>query len=182
MTRIPSRGPTIDEIVRPSTGNIRGKLRGEITDNADPYKLGRLRVKVKNLTDEKGIWAEPCVPYAGDGLAFFALPPVGTGVWVETLDGRLDRFVYCGFFWRDGELDKQDYDPERIHFETKSLRIDVNDNDEEVRIQIKGGGSVTIKGGDITIEGNTITQDASGNKVVLDSSAFDVKNSALKVV
>lgn len=179
---IPSRGPTIDEIHRPPTGRIRGKLRGEITDRVDPNKRGRLRVKVRNITDDKGIWAEPCVPYAGDGIGLFALPPEGTGVWVECLDGRIDRLVYCGFFWKDGELDAQDYDPERVHFETASLRIDIKDSDDEIRIEIKSGGAITIKSGEITLEANSVTLDASGNKVVLDSAAFDVKNAALKVV
>lgn len=182
-TRIPSRGPTIDELVRPSSGRLYGKLRGEITDSNDPKKRGRLRVKVPNLTDEQGIWAEPCVPYAGDGLAFFAMPPAGTGVWVECLGGRIDRFVYCGFFWRDGELDAQDYKHERIHFETASLRLEITDASDEVKIEIKNnGGSITIKGGEITLKGNTITQEAAGNKVVFDATAFDVKNAALKVV
>jgi hypothetical protein len=182
MTRIPQRGPTIDETVRPTTGPIRTKLRGEVTDNDDPDKLGRLRVKVKTLTDDKGNWAEPCVPFAGAGLAFFALPPVGTGDWIDCLEGRIDRMVYCGFYWKEGELDGQDYKPERVHFETKSLRLEISDADDEIRIEIKGGGAFSIKGNEVTIEASSITQDASGNKVVLDSMAFDVKNAALKVV
>ncbi|SCY10569.1 hypothetical protein SAMN05216420_102316 [Nitrosospira sp. Nl5] len=179
---IPVRGPTIDEIVRPSTGRLYGKFRGEVTDNDDPNRRGRLRVRVNDLTDTEGNWAEPCVPYAGDGIGFFAIPPVGTGVWVEFLGGRIDRMVYAGFFWRDGELDKQDYDVERVHFETSSLRIDIKDAEDEIHIQIKSGGSITIKGGEITLKADSVTQEAAGHKVVLDATAFDVKNSALKVL
>jgi hypothetical protein len=62
------------------------------------------------------------------------------------------------------------------------LRIDIKDADDEVQIQIKNGGSITIKGGEITIKGDSVTHEAAGNKVVLDGTAFDVKNSALKVV
>lgn len=182
MTNIPARGPTIDEMVRPSKGPLYGKYRGEVTNNDDPKKRGRLRIKVKDITDEEGNWAEPCVPYAGDKIGFFAMPPQTTGVWVEFLGGRIDRMVYCGFFWRDGELGKQDYDVSRVHFETASLRIDVKDADDEVHIQIKNGGSITIKGGEITLKGDSVTHEAAGNKVVLDGTAFDVKNSALKVV
>lgn len=180
---IPERGPTADELYRPSTGRLYGKFKGEITDCDDKAKRGRLRVKVKDITDDKGIWAEPCVPYAGDGIGLFTLPPKGTGVWIEFLGGRIDRMVWCGFYWRDGELDGQDYDPARLHLETKSLRLEITDASDEIKIAIKeNGGEITIKGGEITIKANSVTQEASGNKVVLDASAFDVKNAALKVV
>jgi len=180
---IPERGPTVDELYRPSSGRLYGKYKGEITDRDDRKKRGRLRVKVEGITDDKGIWAEPCVPYAGDGIGFFAMPPKGTGVWIEFLDGRIDRMVHCGFFWRDGELASQDYDPARVHFETGSLRIEIKDASDEITIEIKkNGGSITIKGGEITLKANSVTQEAAGNKVVLDATAFDVKNSALKVV
>jgi hypothetical protein len=182
MTTDLDRGPSIHDLARPSTGRIFTKLRGEVTDNNDKKKRGRLRVKVKDITDDEGIWAEPCVPWAGDGLAFFAMPPRGTGVWVECLDGRIDRFVYTGFFWRDGELDGADYDPNRVHFETKSLRIEIRDAADEIKIEIKNGGSISIKGGEITLSAQSITQDAAGSKVVIDATAFDVKNGALKVV
>nr|DAI67548.1 MAG TPA: baseplate protein [Caudoviricetes sp.] len=183
MNDIPNRGPTIDELYRPSSGRLYGKYLGEITDRNDPKKRGRLRVRVDNITDSKGVWADPCVPYAGDGIGLFALPPEKTGVWVEFLGGRIDRLVYCGFLWRDGELDAQDYDPARVHLETGSLRIEIDDSTDEIRIEVKeNGGSITIRGGEITLSANTVTQEAQGNKVVLDAAAFDVKNAALKVV
>ncbi len=182
MTNIARRGPTLDEMRRPSTGRLFGKYKGIITDNNDPKKRGRLRVKVDGITDATGTWAEPCVPYAGAGLGFFAMPPADTGVWVEFLGGQIKQMVYCGFYWNEGELDGQDYDPERVHLETKSLRIDVMDSSDEVNIQIKNGGSITIKGGEITLKADSVIQDAGGNKVVFDATAFDVKNAALKVV
>ncbi|MFI2810794.1 MULTISPECIES: phage baseplate assembly protein V [Microbulbifer] len=183
MSDIPNRGPTIDELYRPSTGRLYGKYLGEIIDRDDPKCRGRLRIRVDNITDSKGVWADPCVPYAGDGIGFFALPPEGTRVWVEFLGGRIDRLVYCGFLWQEGELDAQDYDPARVHFETGSLRIEVDDSADEIKIEIKkNGGSITIKGGEITLKANVVTQEAQGNKVVLDAAAFDVKNAALKVV
>ncbi len=180
---IPERGPTVDELYRPSSGRLYGKYMGEITDRNDPRKRGRLRIRVNNMTDAQGIWAEPCTPYAGAGIGFFALPPEGTKAWVEFLGGRIDRMVCCGFLWQEDELDRQDYDPERVHFETEALRIEITDASDEIRIEVKnGGGEITIKGGEITLKASTVTQEAQGNKVVLDAVAFDVKNAALKVV
>jgi len=182
MPVIRRRGPTIEEMGRPSSGRLFGKYKGEVTNNNDPKKRGRLQVAVQDITDPEGTWAEPCVPFAGDKLGFFAMPPEKTGVWVEFLGGRIDRMVYCGFFWRDGELDAQDYDANRVHLETKSLRIDIMDASDEINIQIKGGGKINIKGSEITLTADSVTQEAGGNKVVFDATAFDVKNSALKVV
>lgn len=180
---IPERGPTIEELVRPSDGRLFGKYLGDITDRNDREHRGRLRVKVDNITDAKGIWAEPCVPYAGKGIGFFAMPPEKTKVWVEFIGGAIDRMVYCGFLWQPGELDANDYDPARVHFETGSLRIEIDDAADEIKIEIKNnGGLISIKGGEITLKANTVTQEAQGNRVVLDAAAFDVKNSALKVV
>ena len=60
-----------------------GKYRGQVSDNADPEGLGRLRVVVPALLNEAAVWAMPCVPYAGDGVGLFAMPPIGSAVWVE---------------------------------------------------------------------------------------------------
>lgn len=183
MTDIPERGPTIDELYRPSSGRLYGKYLGEITSRDDPGRRGRLKVAVENITGPEGRWALPCVPYAGAGIGFFALPPEKTKVWVEFLGGRIDRMVWCGFLWQEGELDSGDYDPARVHLETKSLRLEVIDASDEIRIEIKNnGGSITIRGGEITLKASCVTQEAQGSKVVLDASAFDVKNGALKVV
>jgi len=183
MNRIPERGPTLDEVYRPSSGRLFGKYLGEVTERDDPEKRGRLRIKVEDITDAKGIWAEPCVPFAGKNIGFFALPPVKTKAWIEFLGGRIDRMVYCGFLWNDGEMNAQNYDPDLVYFETGSTRLTIDDKSDELKIEIKNNGaSISIKGGEITVAGNSISLDAQGSKVVLDASAFDVKNSALKVV
>ena len=182
MVTISRRGPTIDETQRPSSGRLFGKYKGEVTDNADPNKRGRLKVKVDRITDPDGIWAEPCVPFAGADRAFFALPPKGTGVWVEFLGGSISKLVYSGFYWKDGDLDTADYDPDRLHLQMENFRIDVMPGGDEAVIAVKDAGTITIKNGEITIKGDKVTQDAGGNTVVFDATSFDVKNAALKVV
>src|SRR5712672_2839603 len=56
-------------------GQFFGKYRGLVVDNTDPTHRGRLQVKVPAVMGEETLWAEPCAPYAGDGVGFFALPP-----------------------------------------------------------------------------------------------------------
>ena len=79
-----------------------GKYRGQVASNADPANRGRLQVSVPALLGDQLVWAMPCAPYAGNGVGLFALPPVGTGVWVEFEGGDLDYPIWSGCFWADG--------------------------------------------------------------------------------
>ena len=85
-------------------GQFFGKYRGLVVDNTDPTYRGRLQVKVPAVMGEETLWAEPCAPYAGDGVGFFALPPANAGVWVEFEAGDPARPLWTGFWWGDGEM------------------------------------------------------------------------------
>ena len=77
-----------------------GKYRGQVVDNRDPEGLARLQVVVPALLQRAAVWAMPCVPYAGDGIGLFALPPIGAAVWVEFEGGDMDYPIWAGCFWR----------------------------------------------------------------------------------
>src|SRR5690606_19991990 len=81
-----------------------GKYRGLVVDNADPTDRGRLQVKVPAVLGDEAVWALPCVPYAGAGVGFYALPEAGTAIWVEFEAGDPSFPVWTGCFWGDGEL------------------------------------------------------------------------------
>ena len=44
-------------------------------------------------------WAMPCVPVAGIQIGMFALPMIGSGVWVEFEQGDPDYPIWVGCFW-----------------------------------------------------------------------------------
>lgn len=47
-----------------------GKYRGVVTNNIDPHGLGRLQATVPSVMGGAAlVWALPCVPFAGDGVA-----------------------------------------------------------------------------------------------------------------
>jgi uncharacterized protein involved in type VI secretion and phage assembly len=77
-----------------------GKYRGVVLSNADPMQTGRLLVEV---SDVAGIlpssWAMPCLPFAGTQSGFFAVPVVGSKVWVEFEQGDPDYPIWTGCFW-----------------------------------------------------------------------------------
>ena len=81
-----------------------GKTRGTVTSADDPASRGRLRVQVSLGGPAVEVWAEACVPYAGDKNGAFAIPPVGAGVWVEFEQGDPDRPIWTGCWWKEGEI------------------------------------------------------------------------------
>jgi uncharacterized protein involved in type VI secretion and phage assembly len=83
-----------------SHGQFLGKYRGMVLNNIDPMQMGRLQVQVPDVTGlAPASWAMPCVPVAGIQNGFFALPMIGSGVWVEFEQGHIDHPIWVGCFW-----------------------------------------------------------------------------------
>lgn len=82
-----------------------GKYRGKVVNNVDPMMLGRVQVSVPAVLGSGLLsWAMPCVPYAGPGVGFFAIPPIGANLWVEFEAGDPDYPIWAGCFWGLGEV------------------------------------------------------------------------------
>jgi uncharacterized protein involved in type VI secretion and phage assembly len=83
-----------------SSGKYFGKYRGMVMNNIDPMQLGRLQVQVPDVSGLlPASWAMPCVPVAGIQAGMFALPAIGSGVWVEFEQGDSDYPIWVGCFW-----------------------------------------------------------------------------------
>ena len=77
-----------------------GKYRGTVFNALDPLKLGRIQAMVPEVL--QGIptgWAYPCAPVAGLQAGFFAIPPQGSGVWIEFEGGDTSRPIWVGGYW-----------------------------------------------------------------------------------
>jgi hypothetical protein len=82
-----------------------GKYRGKVENNIDPMMLGKIQVSVPAVLGEGSLsWAMPCVPFAGSGVGFFMIPPVGANVWVEFEGGDINYPIWSGCFWGVGEV------------------------------------------------------------------------------
>lgn len=81
-------------------GTFFGKYRGIVTDIQDPLLTGRVKARVADVLgeDESG-WAMPCAPFGGSGVGFFALPTVGSGIWIEFEHGNPDFPIWSGSWW-----------------------------------------------------------------------------------
>jgi uncharacterized protein involved in type VI secretion and phage assembly len=83
-----------------SSGKYYGKYRGMVMNNIDPMQLGRLLVQVPDVSGLlPSSWAMPCVPVAGLQTGMFAVPIIGSGVWVEFEQGDPDYPIWVGCFW-----------------------------------------------------------------------------------
>jgi hypothetical protein len=94
-----------DTVSAETQGRVFGKYRGIVLNNMDPLNLGRIQATVPEVLGEIPIgWATPCAPYGGTQAGFFAVPPVGAGVWIEFEAGDVSRPVWVGCYWGTGEV------------------------------------------------------------------------------
>jgi len=92
------------------TARYFGLYSGVVVERADPRKLGRVRVQIPGLIDDKSAWAWPlAMPGAGGyRLGFKIIPKVGAEVAVLFMQGDIDRPYYFAGNWGAPEDD----DPE----------------------------------------------------------------------
>ena len=158
-----------------------GKYRGTVVGNLDPMTRGRVQVSVPAvLGDGRMSWAEACVPYAGNKVGFFAVPPVGANVWVEFEGGDPEYPLLAGCFWGQGESPGNGLPTTKI-LETDAISVTLDD--------LPGGGGLTIEVGSPAVSvPMTIACTSSGielsmgsSKVVLSASSVSINNGALEV-
>jgi len=83
-----------------SSGPYYGKYRGTVINNVDPLQIGRIQALVPDVTGVvPSSWALPCAPIAGIQNGMFAVPVIGSGVWIEFEQGDPDYPIYVGGFW-----------------------------------------------------------------------------------
>lgn len=77
-----------------------GKYRGTVLNNVDPMQMGRLMVQVPDVSNVlPSTWAMPCLPFAGIQSGMYAVPAIGSGVWIEFEQGNPDYPIWVGCFW-----------------------------------------------------------------------------------
>jgi hypothetical protein len=121
------------------------------------------------------------VPYAGDGVGFFALPPTETGVWVEFEAGDPRYPIWSGCFWADGQIAAADAVPSIKFFKTDSFTIRIDDAEGEMVIETKNGSRITVNGTEVKLEAMQVSQVAQAAKTELTPASFSVNDGALAV-
>ncbi len=161
-----------------------GKYRGTVTNNIDPLLQGRVQVAVPfPLGGGTLAWAMPCVPFAGDGVGLFLVPPNGASVWVEFEAGDLDRPILAGCFWATpSQVPASPAIPEMKVLKTENLTVEL--------CELPGAGGVTIKVAspavalpiDIAMTSSGVEIKVGASKLVLSSTSVSINDGALEVM
>lgn len=174
-----------------------GKYRGLVVNNADPERLGRLKLQVPSVLGDNVVtgWAMPCVPYGGaadQGMLF--IPDVGAGVWVEFEEGDLEFPIWVGAYWSkpggNSELPKpnkpdgteessvQSPPTRKIIKTNKGHTIQLEDAAGSESIAIIANGYQAGKPHVILLDGSgiKITDGVNGHEVVLSATGITIKD------
>lgn len=155
------------------------KYRGKVEQNIDPMQLGRLLVSVQAVTGSGKLnWAMPSVPYAGDGVGLWAIPPKGANVWVEYEGGDADRPIWTGCFWEAGQVPASPALAEQVVLKTKTCTLTLSDLPGAlagVTIETKAGMKITMTPNGLQID------DGSGATIVMKGPKITFNNGALEV-
>jgi uncharacterized protein involved in type VI secretion and phage assembly len=155
-----------------------GKFRGVVTDNKDPQKRGRLRLRIPAvLGDQESDWALPCLPYGGGATyGAFMVPPADAQVWVEFEEGDIHRPIWTGVFWQDGAdvpPDASKDEPTTLLLQTPNghiLQFDDESGNEQTRLHHPSGAEMLIDK-----DGTVSLTDAGGAVVTLDANAGELR-------
>ena len=182
----------IESAIRRQQSSYFGKFRAFVVDTNDPEGLGRVKLTIPSVLGEAtSDWAMPCVPYGGGAdYGVLWVPPVGSQVLAEFIEGDPSAPVWAGTFWRRGADVPSEYRaPTTKVLKTESghvLSFEDADGSEavtvrsaanaEVVLNPDGGVSLTDRAGaTVTLDaagGEIVVSDANGNSVVMSSSGI----------
>ncbi len=157
---------TLSEMLKgQNKGGNQGVVVGVVTNNDDPDKQGRVKVKFPWLSDnEESCWARIASPMAGDQRGFYCLPEVNDEVLVAFEQGDMHKPYVLGSLWNGSDSPPIDdavsggQVVKRV-FKTRSghmITLDDNTGSEKIIIEDNQGN-------------NVITFDAAGRKLIIES-------------
>ena len=136
-----------------------------VTDNKDPSKLGRVKIKIPVLSNADTTWWAPIVMLgAGKNRGWFFIPEVDDEVLVIFEHGDVNRPLVVGALWggKDKPPDKNPGgNPRRVIKSREGSKITFDDEKEQLIFEDGlGKGKLTF--------------DAKANKITIESLVGDV--------
>lgn len=140
---------------------IYGILVGVVTNNKDPEKLGRVKVKLQLRESENETeWARIATFMTGKEMGSFFLPEAGDEVLVAFIDGEVAKPYVIGALWN--MLDKPPLTNEDGKNNLREIKS--RSGNELIFNDEAGKESITIK----TKAGQTLSmEDANGGKILI---------------
>lgn len=123
-------------------GKYYSVYRGYVIDNNDPDGMGRIQVRLPEISRDKPLikWAYPKSVFSGNNYGMQLLPMIGDLVWVEFQQGNTRFPVWShGHFVKD-EKPTEFVTPQVYGFKTpKGQLIIIDDRDDIEKIIINNG-------------------------------------------
>jgi uncharacterized protein involved in type VI secretion and phage assembly len=174
---------------RQPSEKIFGVVSGIVTNNQDPDKMGRVKVRFPWLSEsDESWWARVAAPMAGKGRGAYFLPEVNDEVLVAFDRGDV-RFPYVlGALWNGDDAPPADNADGKnsvrvIHSRSGHvIRLDDSDGAEKVEVIDKTGknrvvidsatNALTVRAdGDVTIE-------SANGKIALKGASVEIRATA----
>lgn len=173
---------------------IFGVVTGLVTNNQDPDRLGRVKVKFPWLSkDDESDWARIAAPMAGKNRGAFFLPEVDDEVLVAFEQGDIDHPYVLGALWNGKDTPPADNRDGKNHvrlIQSRSghlIQLDDTHGDEKIEIIDQSGrNKIVIKTADnsitITAEDKLelnakgdITLNSSGGNITLQGNEVEIQ-------
>jgi uncharacterized protein involved in type VI secretion and phage assembly len=162
------------ETERASDGFARGLAFGVVTNNEDPEKLGRIRVRLElHSSDQESFWARIATPMSGSDMGVYFLPEVHDEVLVGFICEDPAHPVVLGGVWNSNNLppDNNSHGTnDRRLVRTRAgheLRFDDGDANE-IELKLASGPRVYLA------ESKAILEDGDGNKVEIADGSITI--------
>lgn len=157
---------------------LHGVTVGIVTNNKDPEKLGRVKLKLPDrLGDLETDWARIAVPMAGSSMGHFYLPEVDDEVLVIFREGDLREPYVIGSLWNEKQkppLDNEDGNNNIRLIKSRGghqIIIDDTDGKGGIELKVKNGSSVKLDDEKSIV---TIKDKSGKNKAVFDGDKSNV--------
>jgi uncharacterized protein involved in type VI secretion and phage assembly len=157
-----------------------GKYRGTVTNNKDDEHRGRIKAEVPAVfgKGKETTWAEPCVPFAGNDIGFFFIPPEKANVWIEFEQGDHDKPIWTGCFWsKKDNLPVSPAVAEMKVLKTDTATITLNDQKGIATIEMKSGMKLVMN----KQEGKIELINGKGASVKLENKKVSINGEMLEV-
>jgi uncharacterized protein involved in type VI secretion and phage assembly len=160
---------------------------GIVTDNKDPDKLMRVKVKLPTISADDSTWWVPIVSLgAGADRGWFFLPEVDDEVLVAFEHGDINRPIVIGALWngKDKPPDTSGKSDKRTLVSKTGSRIELDDEKNTITIKDGGGkGEIVFKADDkkLTIEakqGDVVIMAAKGKLMIVAEKGIEMTATA----
>jgi uncharacterized protein involved in type VI secretion and phage assembly len=171
------------------SGRYYGVVVGIVTNNQDPNKMARVRVKFPWLSDDnESWWARIAVPMAGSGRGSYFLPEVDDEVLVAFEHGDVRSPYVVGALWNGKDAPPANNSDGQnnirvIHSRSGHLvRLDDTDGDEKIEVIDKtGSNKITIKSADNSMSlecDGDMSLDCKGKMTIHASAGLEITSDA----